>query len=197
MVTRRRPRQRPRFPGLVERQPTCLSAVSHINKSGVFQSCSRKSWPSRPLLFAAASFAAVDVNKNTEAELDGLNGVGPAMSKRILEARKQGEFKDWPDLDATCEGREGEEGPEALGRRPYGERPGPLGGACARGSEGSEAQLLPSPDLAAHRNSKSRPRGGFFTARIFRKRREMPQRWPGICTYAHFRFHFHTFRSAQ
>ncbi|KIQ17699.1 hypothetical protein RT97_29365 [Variovorax paradoxus] len=56
------------------------------------------------MLFAVASFAAVDVNKGTEAELDGLNGVGPAMSKRILEARKQGEFKDWPDLMQRVKG---------------------------------------------------------------------------------------------
>jgi competence protein ComEA len=56
------------------------------------------------VLFAVASFAAVDVNKGTEAELDGLKGVGPAMSKRILDARKQGEFKDWPDLMQRVKG---------------------------------------------------------------------------------------------
>jgi competence protein ComEA len=56
------------------------------------------------MLFAVASFAAVDVNKGTEAELDGLKGVGPAMSKRILDARKQGEFKDWPDLMQRVKG---------------------------------------------------------------------------------------------
>ena len=56
------------------------------------------------MLFAVASFAAVDVNKGTEAELDGLNGVGPAMSKRILDARKQGEFKDWADLMQRVKG---------------------------------------------------------------------------------------------
>ena len=51
------------------------------------------------MLFAIASFAAVDVNKGTAADLDGIKGVGPSMSKRILDARKEGEFKDWPDLD--------------------------------------------------------------------------------------------------
>jgi competence protein ComEA len=56
------------------------------------------------MLFAVASFAAVDVNKGTEAELDGLKGVGPAMSKRIIDARKQGEFKDWPDLMQRVKG---------------------------------------------------------------------------------------------
>ncbi|MGJ7529732.1 ComEA family DNA-binding protein [Variovorax sp. GB1P17] len=56
------------------------------------------------LLFAAASFAAVDVNKGTAADLDGIKGVGPAMSKRILDARKESEFKDWPDFMQRIKG---------------------------------------------------------------------------------------------
>jgi len=56
------------------------------------------------MLFAAASFAAVDVNKGTAADLDGIKGVGPAMSKRILDARKEGEFKDWPDFMQRVKG---------------------------------------------------------------------------------------------
>ena len=55
-------------------------------------------------LFAVSSWAAVDANKGTAAEFDGLKGVGPAMSKRILDARKQGEFKDWPDLMQRVKG---------------------------------------------------------------------------------------------
>ncbi|AGU48814.1 hypothetical protein VAPA_1c17050 [Variovorax paradoxus B4] len=50
------------------------------------------------MLFAVVSFAAVDVNKGTAADLNGIKGVGPAMSKRILDARKEVEFKDWPDF---------------------------------------------------------------------------------------------------
>jgi len=50
------------------------------------------------MLYAVASWAAVDVNKATDAQLDSIKGVGPAMSKRIVEERKLGEFKDWPDL---------------------------------------------------------------------------------------------------
>jgi len=50
------------------------------------------------MLFAVASWAAVDVNKASDAELDGLKGVGPSLTKRIVEARKQSAFKDWPDL---------------------------------------------------------------------------------------------------
>ena len=52
----------------------------------------------------AASFAAVDVNKATVAELDGIKGIGPAMSTRILDARKKGEFKSWDDLLARVKG---------------------------------------------------------------------------------------------
>ena len=56
------------------------------------------------MLFAVVSFAAVDVNKGTAADLDGVKGVGPSMSKRILDARKEGEFKDWPDLMQRVKG---------------------------------------------------------------------------------------------
>ena len=56
------------------------------------------------MLFAVASFAAVDANKGSVAELDGLKGVGPAMSKRIVDARQQAAFKDWPDLMTRVKG---------------------------------------------------------------------------------------------
>jgi competence protein ComEA len=59
------------------------------------------------MAFAAVSFAAVDANKGTVAELDGLKGVGPAMSKRIVDARKQSEFKDWPDFMSRVKGVKG------------------------------------------------------------------------------------------
>lgn len=54
--------------------------------------------------FACAALAAVDANKGSAAELDGLKGVGPAMSGRIVEARKQAPFKDWADLMARVKG---------------------------------------------------------------------------------------------
>lgn len=56
------------------------------------------------MLFAVASFAAVDANKGSAAELDGLKGVGPAMSKRIIDARQQSAFKDWGDLMSRVKG---------------------------------------------------------------------------------------------
>jgi competence protein ComEA len=56
------------------------------------------------MLYAAAAFAAVDVNKATAAELDGIKGIGPVMSKRILDERKKGEFKNWDDLMGRVKG---------------------------------------------------------------------------------------------
>src|SRR5262245_5957823 len=56
------------------------------------------------LLYAAASFAAVDVNKASGAHLHGIKGIGPVMSKRIIDERKKGEFKTWDDLMARVKG---------------------------------------------------------------------------------------------
>ncbi len=50
------------------------------------------------LLFAGTAFAAVDVNKASAAELDGIKGIGPAMSEKIINERKASEFKDWNDF---------------------------------------------------------------------------------------------------
>lgn len=49
-------------------------------------------------LFAAAAFAAVDVNKATQAELESVKGIGPAIAGKILDERKKGSFKDWADM---------------------------------------------------------------------------------------------------
>lgn len=56
------------------------------------------------MLYAAASFAAVDVNKASAADLDGVKGIGPVMSKRILAERKKGEFKSWEDFISRVKG---------------------------------------------------------------------------------------------
>lgn len=56
------------------------------------------------MLFATASFAAVDVNTATEAELDGIKGIGPGLSSKILAERKSGDFKDWNDFIGRVSG---------------------------------------------------------------------------------------------
>lgn len=50
-------------------------------------------------LFAAAVFAAsTDINTASQAELETVKGIGPAMSAKILAERKKAPFKDWADL---------------------------------------------------------------------------------------------------
>ena len=49
-------------------------------------------------LLSAAAFAAVDVNKASQGELESVKGIGPSMSTRIVDARKTGPFTDWADL---------------------------------------------------------------------------------------------------
>lgn len=51
------------------------------------------------------AFAQVDVNKADQAALDGIKGIGPAMSKKIIDERKKGgDFKDWADFEKRVKG---------------------------------------------------------------------------------------------
>lgn len=51
-----------------------------------------------------ATFAAIDVNKASEAELDGFKGVGPATSRLIVAERNKSEFKNWADFIGRIKG---------------------------------------------------------------------------------------------
>ena len=55
-------------------------------------------------MYVAVSFAAVDVNKATAADLDGIKGIGPGISAKILDERKKGSFKDWNDFIERVKG---------------------------------------------------------------------------------------------
>lgn len=51
------------------------------------------------------AFAQVDVNKADAAALDSVKGIGPKMSKAILDERtKGGAFKDWADFEKRVQG---------------------------------------------------------------------------------------------
>jgi competence protein ComEA len=51
------------------------------------------------------AFAQVDVNKADAAALDSVKGVGPSMSKKIIDERtKNGDFKDWADFQKRVKG---------------------------------------------------------------------------------------------
>jgi len=56
------------------------------------------------MLYAAVCLAATDVNKANAADLDSIKGIGPALSGKILDERKKGNFKDWNDLLARVKG---------------------------------------------------------------------------------------------
>ncbi|WHZ12280.1 MAG: hypothetical protein OJF60_002721 [Burkholderiaceae bacterium] len=56
------------------------------------------------LLFAAATYATVDLNKADVVALDGVRGIGPGLSARILEERAQREFSNWNDFIARIKG---------------------------------------------------------------------------------------------
>ncbi len=56
------------------------------------------------MLYAAVCLAGTDVNKANAAELDSIKGIGPALSGKILDERKKGNFKDWSDLLARVKG---------------------------------------------------------------------------------------------
>ena len=50
---------------------------------------------------------ALEINHATEAELDGLRGLGPAFTRRILSERDIRPFTDWPDLMRRVSGMGG------------------------------------------------------------------------------------------
>ena len=56
------------------------------------------------LMCAAAAHAGVDVNTATEAELDGVKGIGPHTTALILAERARSPFKSWQDLMARVKG---------------------------------------------------------------------------------------------
>jgi|SRR5882672_1694872 len=55
-------------------------------------------------LFAAAAFASVDINKANQAELEAVKGLGTVTAGKIIDERKRGTFKDWPDVQQRMHG---------------------------------------------------------------------------------------------
>ena len=56
----------------------------------------RPTWPSCGWGMAAS--AAVEANKATEAELDGVRGLGPSLTARIIAAREKAPFRNWDEF---------------------------------------------------------------------------------------------------
>ncbi len=57
------------------------------------------------LAFLATAWSQeLDLNKASEMELDGLNGVGPALTRQVMNERLKSPFKDWADVSARVKG---------------------------------------------------------------------------------------------
>jgi competence protein ComEA len=54
--------------------------------------------------FAGLAWAQTDLNQATEIELDGLNGLGPGITRQILSERSKGAFHDWADVMRRVKG---------------------------------------------------------------------------------------------
>ena len=49
-------------------------------------------------LWLGMASAAVEANKATEAELDGVRGLGPSLTARIIAAREKAPFRNWDEF---------------------------------------------------------------------------------------------------
>ena len=56
------------------------------------------------MIVSIGAFAAADANKASQAELEAIKGVGPAIATKILDERKKGAFKDWNDMVERVKG---------------------------------------------------------------------------------------------
>jgi competence protein ComEA len=106
-------------------------------------------------LFAAAAFAAVDVNKASSAELDSVKGIGPAIATKIIDERKKGSFKDWTDFVDRVKGV-GEGSAAKLSAEGLTVNGQSFSGAAAAPAKTPmKAAVKPEPDVAAAKPAKA------------------------------------------
>jgi len=63
----------------------------------------RKVWFAAVWVIALPVYA-LELNQATEAELDSLKGMGPALNRRVRQARAQQAFRDWADFQQRVSG---------------------------------------------------------------------------------------------
>jgi competence protein ComEA len=56
------------------------------------------------LVSGAASTAAAELNTAPQAELESVKGIGPDLSQRILDLRRERAFSDWEDVMRRVKG---------------------------------------------------------------------------------------------
>jgi competence protein ComEA len=60
--------------------------------------CTRPALMAWSFMLLAVGAQALEVNQANVAELDGLKGMGPTLSAKVLKAREQAPFQSWQDL---------------------------------------------------------------------------------------------------
>lgn len=55
-------------------------------------------------IVGSVAMAAADANKAALEDLRTVKGIGPSIAERILDERKKGSFKDWPDFIGRIKG---------------------------------------------------------------------------------------------
>jgi competence protein ComEA len=107
------------------------------------------------------AFAQVDVNKADAAALDSVKGVGPKMSKVIIDERtKGGDFKDWADFEKRVKGI-GPKNAKKLSTAGLQVGGKSLDGADmkadAKGAKPTKSEIKPTPDVAAKPGAAAKP----------------------------------------
>jgi len=59
------------------------------------------------LALLPAAAAALEINAASRAQLEQLQGLGVAMTERVIQARAERPFADWRDLEARVAGIRG------------------------------------------------------------------------------------------
>jgi competence protein ComEA len=75
-----------------------FKAAKRVAQLGLWRVLFRALVSSVIVLMCGNTALALDINQASEAELDSIKGMGPALSAKVLKARAQGPFTNWADL---------------------------------------------------------------------------------------------------
>ena len=78
--------------------------MSRLASRSTWQRYLLKQWVLGALVCAHLSVLALEINQANEAELDSIKGMGPAMTRKVLNARAEKPFINWKDLMSRVTG---------------------------------------------------------------------------------------------
>ena len=78
--------------------------MSRLASRSTWQRYLLKQWVLGALVCAQLSVFALEINQSNEAELDSIKGMGPAMTRKVLNARAEKPFINWKDLMSRVTG---------------------------------------------------------------------------------------------